>query len=79
MAMLNNQRVITMSDRMIGYWISMDSMGLIVCYLMTTNMTLTFVTWDCCIAIQYWLVVCFNPSEKYESQLVSLFPIYGKT
>jgi hypothetical protein len=25
-----------------------------------------------------WLVVSTYPSEKYESQLGSLFPIYGK-
>jgi len=25
-----------------------------------------------------WLVGGFNPSEKYESQLGLLFPIYGK-
>jgi hypothetical protein len=28
--------------------------------------------------LQLWLVGGFTPSEKYESQLGSLFPIYGK-
>jgi hypothetical protein len=28
---------------------------------------------------QSWLVVSTHPSEKYESQLGLLFPIYGKS